>query len=75
VVCQGEQIVTLLGLVAAGLGVTIVPEMAAASPWAQGCVFRSLARPVPQRTLCAVWHRHRYRPAVLRHFIAQLRHA
>jgi len=73
VVCQGEQIVTLLALVAAGQGITIVPEMAAASPWGQGCVFRALVRPVPQRTLCAVWHKHRYRPAVLRHFIAQLR--
>jgi LysR family hydrogen peroxide-inducible transcriptional activator len=73
VVCRGEQIVTLLALVAAGQGVTIVPEMAAASNWGQGCVFRSLVRPVPHRTLCAVWHKHRYRPAVLRHFIALLR--
>lgn len=73
VVCQGEQIVTLLKLVAAGLGVTIVPEMAAVSEWGRGCVFRILHRPAPQRTLCAVWHKHRYRPPALLHFIALLR--
>jgi LysR family hydrogen peroxide-inducible transcriptional activator len=72
VVCQGEQIVTLLQLVAAGLGVTIVPEMAAVSEWGRGCIFRMLQPPVPQRTLCAVWHKHRYRPPVLLDFIRLL---
>lgn len=73
VVCRGEQIVTLLALVAAGQGVTIVPEMAAVHAAGTGCVFRPLVRPEPQRTLCAVWHKHRYRPPVLRDFIALLR--
>ncbi len=69
VVCRGEQISTLLALVAAGEGVTLVPEMAVLGPWQIECVFRPLVRPAPTRTMAAVWHKHRYRPASLRRFI------
>jgi LysR family hydrogen peroxide-inducible transcriptional activator len=69
VVCRGEQIVTLLAMVAAGQGVSIVPEMAATADTARSCVYRPLGKPVPTRTLCAVWHKHRYRPATLRAFV------
>ncbi|MCS6864008.1 MAG: LysR substrate-binding domain-containing protein [Gemmataceae bacterium] len=66
VVCRGEQIVTLLAMVAAGQGVSVVPEMAALADTAKQCVYRPLGRPVPTRTLCAVWHKQRYRPPSLR---------
>jgi LysR family hydrogen peroxide-inducible transcriptional activator len=66
VVCRGEQIVTLLAMVAAGQGVSVVPEMAAVADAAKSCVYRALGKPSPMRTLCAVWHKQRYRPSSLR---------
>ena len=73
VVCRGEQIVTLLAMVAAGQGVSIVPEMAALADSAKACVYRPLGKPAPARTLCAVWHKQRYRPASLQAFVAVVR--
>jgi LysR family hydrogen peroxide-inducible transcriptional activator len=69
VVCRGEQIVTLLAMVAAGQGLSVVPEMAAVADVAKACVYRPLGKPAPTRTLCAVWHKQRYRPASLRAFM------
>ncbi len=66
VVCRGEQIVTLLAMVAAGQGVSVVPEMAATADSGKQCFYRPLGRPVPTRTLCAVWHKQRFRPPSLR---------
>ena len=66
VVCRGEQIVTLLAMVAANQGVSIVPEMAATADTGKQCVYRPLGKPAPTRTLCAVWHKQRFRPPSLR---------
>src|SRR5207302_8210415 len=55
VVCRGEQIATLLAMVAAGQGVSVVPEMAAAGDPSPHRVYRPLGKPTPTRTLCAVW--------------------
>jgi LysR family hydrogen peroxide-inducible transcriptional activator len=73
VVCRGEQVVTLLAMVAAGLGVSVVPEMAAVADGGKGCAYRPLGKPAPTRTLCAVWHKQRYRPASLRAFVDVVR--
>lgn len=67
VVCRGEQIATLLAMVAAGRGVSVVPRMAASDD-APGRVYRPLGKPTPTRTLCAVWHKQRYRPPSVRAF-------
>lgn len=73
VVCRGEQIITLLAMVAADQGVSVVPEMAAHADTSRSCVYRPLGKPSPTRTLCAVWHKQRYRPASLRAFVDVLR--
>ena len=73
VVCRGEQIVTLLAMVAAGQGVSVVPEMAAVADAAKSCAYRPLGKPSPSRTLCAVWHKQRYRPASLQAFVDVVR--
>jgi LysR family hydrogen peroxide-inducible transcriptional activator len=73
VVCRGEQIVTLLAMVAAGQGVSVVPEMAAAGDPSPDRVYRPLGKPTPTRTLCAVWHKQRYRPPSLRAFVEVLK--
>jgi LysR family hydrogen peroxide-inducible transcriptional activator len=73
VVCRGEQIVTLLAMVAAGEGVSVVPEMAALADTVRACAYRPLGKPAPARTLCAVWHKQRYRPESLRAFVDLVR--
>ncbi len=73
VVCRGEQIGTLLAMVAAGQGVTIVPAMAAAGDASPHRVFRPMTKPAPSRTLCAVWHKQRYRPPSVRAFVDELK--
>ena len=72
VVCRGEQIATLLAMVAAGRGVSVVPEMAAGDE-SPGRVYRPLGKPTPTRTLCAVWHKQRYRPPSVRAFADTLK--
>ncbi len=69
VACKGEQIGTLLGLVAGGMGVTVVPKMAADADRAKRLAFLSFAPPTPSRTLCAVWHKQRFRPPAVRQFL------
>lgn len=73
VVCRGEQIATLLAMVAAGQGLSVVPEMAATGDTSPKRVYRPLGKPTPTRTLCAVWHKQRYRPPSLRAFVDALK--
>lgn len=73
VVCRGEQISTLLAMVAAGQGITIVPEMAAVGDPSAKRVYRPMRRPAPSRTLCAVWHKQRYRPPSMQAFVEVLK--
>jgi LysR family hydrogen peroxide-inducible transcriptional activator len=73
VACKGEQIGTLLALVSGGVGVTVVPRMAAEAEPSKTREYRPLAAPAPTRTLCAVWHKHRYRPPAVRAFVELLK--
>lgn len=51
VVLQGAQLATIAAMVAAGLGVTVVPEMMVHTEFVKGCVAVPFARPVPTREL------------------------
>lgn len=73
VVCQGEQLGTLLALVATGVGVTVVPEMAAIADPSKRRVYVPFRSPAPSRTLCVVWHPHRYRPPAARRWVEMLK--
>jgi len=50
-VLRGAQLVTIARMVAAGLGVTVVPQMMAETEFVKGCVAVPFARPVPTREL------------------------
>jgi len=50
-VLQGAQLTTIAAMVAAGLGVTVVPEMMVHTEFVQGCVAVPFARPAPTREL------------------------
>ena len=51
VVLQGAQLVTIASMVAAGLGVTVIPQMMAETKFIKGCVAVPFAPPVPTREL------------------------
>ncbi|HEY1582478.1 MAG TPA: LysR family transcriptional regulator [Chthoniobacterales bacterium] len=51
VVLQGAQLVTIASMVAAGLGVTVIPGMMAGTEFTSGCVAVPFARPAPTREL------------------------
>lgn len=53
-VLQGAQLTTIAAMVAAGLGVTVVPEMMVRSEFVRGCVAVPFARPVPTRELVLI---------------------
>lgn len=50
-VLQGAQLVTIAAMVAAGLGVTVVPEMMVHTEYVRGCVAVPFAKPAPTREL------------------------
>jgi LysR family hydrogen peroxide-inducible transcriptional activator len=51
IVLEGAQLVTIASMVAAGLGVTVIPRMMAETRFIKGCVAVPFARPVPTREL------------------------
>ena len=50
-VLQGAQLVTIARMVAAGLGVTVIPQMMAGTEFIKGCVAVPFAKPAPMREL------------------------
>ena len=50
-VLQGAQLVTIARMVAAGLGVTVIPQMMLNTEFVKGCVAVPFAKPVPTREL------------------------
>jgi Transcriptional regulator len=56
---RATSLETLRQMVAAGLGVTLLPELATRGPFGtgQGLAVKHFARPVPSRTVGAVWRK------------------
>lgn len=56
---RATSLETLRQMVAAGLGITLLPELATRGPFGsgQGLTVKSFSRPVPTRTVGAVWRR------------------
>ena len=50
-VVRGAQLVTIARMVAAGLGVTVIPQMMTGTEFLSGCVAVPFAKPVPTREL------------------------
>ena len=61
-----EQLESLLALVAAGLGVAVVPEMSARRRAPAGVAYRRLGNPEPQRIISVVRRRSKPAPAAAR---------
>ncbi|MCC7052971.1 MAG: LysR family transcriptional regulator [Gemmatimonadaceae bacterium] len=70
VVCRSAQLATVFELVGAGVGVSIVPAMAAVrynTPW---CAYLPLSDQVLQREIVAVWRKEVGRSVVAEEFVA-----
>lgn len=65
---RATSLETLRQMVAAGHGVTLLPEMATRGPYgdARSLVMRPFAKPVPQRQVGAVWRRSSTRIAAIK---------
>jgi LysR family hydrogen peroxide-inducible transcriptional activator len=59
IAARSAQMETVQKLVHAGLGVSLVPGMAARDPMPNHPIYRSLRDPRPQRTLAVFWRRRR----------------
>ncbi len=64
--CRSAQVQTLLALVEAGMGVSIVPQMAVTQN--AGVAFRTMC-PAPSRKIGFLWKRNRFRSLVAQRFV------
>jgi LysR family hydrogen peroxide-inducible transcriptional activator len=55
VLCRSAQIETIRALVQAGMGISLIPAMACPPARSPHPCYRSLAPPLPQRTIVVVW--------------------
>src|SRR6202046_4901573 len=64
---RASSLETLRHMVVAGLGVTLMPELAVESPFGsqRGLVIRQFAKPAPARTVGAVWRKSTTRSAAI----------
>lgn len=69
VVCRTTQLSTIRELVALDVGISIVPEMAAAADTDGVCHYVRFAKDQPKRQLAVAWRRDRTRSLVARRFI------
>jgi LysR family hydrogen peroxide-inducible transcriptional activator len=72
VVMRGEQLTTILHMVALGLGISLVPRMVADADRSARRVYRPVAGEAPQRTIAVAWHLNRYRTNASRAFVEAL---
>lgn len=73
IVCRTTQLATVQSLVALGLGLSIVPQMAADADESGRRVYRPIARGQARRAIVAAWHPGRHRPMLAERFLAGLR--
>jgi LysR family hydrogen peroxide-inducible transcriptional activator len=70
---RGAQLSTVAAMVAAGLGVSVVPEMMCRAATWPGCAIRRIAGESPTRDICLAWSLLRYRTNAARAFDDLLR--
>jgi LysR family transcriptional regulator, hydrogen peroxide-inducible genes activator len=73
VTCRSAQIETLQTLVSAGLGISLVPDMACHAGRPGAPVYMSLEDPKPHRTILAAWPKNRPLGRPAREFLKLLR--
>jgi len=69
VVCRTTQLSTILELVSLGVGISMVPEMAAAADRAGHCRYLRLRPHKPMRQIAVAWRQGRTRPSAATRFV------
>jgi LysR family hydrogen peroxide-inducible transcriptional activator len=69
---RSAQLETIQALVSAGLGISLIPAMAARSEGKNARVYRSLAEPKPSRKIVAVWPKQRAPGRAAREFLEMI---
>ena len=71
---RATSLETLRQMVAAGVGITLLPELAGRGAYgnARGVVIKPFVRPVPTRTIGAVWRKSSARREVILALCAQI---
>ncbi|MBI1248775.1 LysR family transcriptional regulator [bacterium] len=72
VVCESAQISTIQQMIRLGIGISLLPEMAA-DPNDPSCVYRPIRKVQPYRTIAAAWNRHRTTTPLQEHLLEHLR--
>jgi len=75
IVCRGAQLQTVLGLVALGMGVSIVPAMCAAADTTSARVYLPIAKECPERAIALAWRKGRSRSSAAERAAALVREA
>lgn len=73
IVCRGAQFQTVLGLVALGMGVSIVPEMCAKADTSSARVYLPIAKEGPERAIALAWRKGRSRSGAAERAAALMR--
>lgn len=73
VICRATQLATVQSCVAAGLGVSLVPQTLAALDRSGQCAYRQIAGETPTRAIAAAWHHSRARSYLAARFIEHVR--
>jgi LysR family transcriptional regulator, hydrogen peroxide-inducible genes activator len=69
VVCRATQLLTILELVGLGIGISLVPEMAAVADRSGRCRYLPLRPARPTRQIAAAWRQGRTRPIAATRFV------
>lgn len=73
IVCHTSQLATVYGCVASGLGVSLVPQVLAATDQSDQLHYRELSDEVPQRKIVAAFHTGRLHSFLAQQFIGLVR--
>jgi len=73
ILCRSSQLATVERLVASGLGISIVPEMAARIDESETLRYLPLKKAQPRREIAVVWRRYRTRSQLAERFVELLR--
>jgi LysR family hydrogen peroxide-inducible transcriptional activator len=72
---RSAQLETIQALVAAGVGISLIPKLAMHPKRAGQPVYLSLADPKPARTICVLWRKEHHHGRVAREFLRLLQQA
>jgi LysR family hydrogen peroxide-inducible transcriptional activator len=69
VVCRATQMLTILELVGSGIGISMIPEMAAVADHSGLCRYQPLRPGRPTRQIAVAWRQGRTRPRAVTRFV------